>query len=177
MVSGEPPLQAPNLVSSSHPLNFPPQIYIKPILSLPPSPVQSYTTNFPNLVYPIAPLSHKMPAYSTRSVTRHHPYRKKGFAAPSTDHPPLDNIYPSPLSEMSKISGQKRMAVSKIYDLFPLPSKKFATIGSYEDRMMLAGQSLSALRESPPVPTTPIFHTAPLVTHSSFAEIFPYCQN
>jgi len=180
MVSGEPPLPPSYPVPSSHPSNFPPQIYIKPILSLPPSPVHPYTSNVPNLVYPTAPLPHKMPTYSTRSVTRHHLYHKKGLAATSTDHPDqpsLDNIYPSPLSEISKTSGQKQMAVSEISDLFPLPSKKFASVGSYEDQMMKAAQSLSALMESPPAPTTPIFHTSPLVTHSTFAESSPTARN
>jgi hypothetical protein len=65
------------------------------------------------------------------------------------------------------------MAVSEISDLFPIPSKKIAIGSSQEDRMLLAAHSLSSLRESPPAPTTPIFPTTPLVTHSSFAKSSP----
>jgi hypothetical protein len=73
------------------------------------------------------------------------------------------------------------MAVSEVFDLFPIPSKKLATSSSYQDRMLLAAHSLSALRNSPPAPTTPIFPTASLVkdfvlfsvVHSSFAESSP----
>lgn len=168
------PLQAPNLPSSSPPINLPHQIYTNPIISLPPSPVQPYTTNSPHLVYPTLP--HKLPSYSTRSVTRHHPYHKQGSAATSKDHPPFEDTYPSPLSELSKTSGQKWMAVSKISDLFPVPFKKIATGSSQEDRMLLAAHSLSSLRESSPAPTTPVLPTTPLVTHSSFAESSPLAR-
>jgi hypothetical protein len=73
------------------------------------------------------------------------------------------------------------MAVSEVADLFPIPSKKLATSSSYQDRMLLAAHSLSALRNSPPAPTTPIFTAAPpvkefvpfSVAHSSYAESSP----
>jgi len=64
-------------------------------------------------------------------------------------------VYPSPLSELSKVSGQKRVAVSDISDLFPKPSKKLNMPNTTQDRMTLAAQSLSALKNSPAAPTTP----------------------
>jgi hypothetical protein len=77
---------------------------------------------------------------------------------------------------LSKTSGQKWMAISEICDLFHVPSKNIATGSSQEDRMLLAAHSLSSLRKSPPAPTTPVFLTAPLVTHSSFAESSPLAR-
>jgi len=179
--SMDSPMHAPHPVSHSNPINAPPQIYTNPIISLPPSLVQPYTTNPPNLVYPTAPLTHKLSSHSSRSTTRHHPYQKKGHATTSKRKSQLEDTYPSPLSELSKTSGQKRMVVSEVSDLFPIPSKKLATSSSYQDRMLLAAHSLSALRNSPSAPTIPIFPTAPLVkdfvpffvTHYSYAESSP----
>lgn len=71
------PLHAPNPVSHTNPLAASPQIYTNPIISLPPSPVQIYTINPRNLVYPIAPLTHKLSSHSSRPTTRHHHYQKK----------------------------------------------------------------------------------------------------
>jgi hypothetical protein len=179
--SMDSPMHAPHPTSHSHPINTPSQIYTNPIISLPPSPVQPYTTNSPNLFYPTAPLTHKLSSHSSRSTTCHQPYQKKGNAATSKGKSQLEDTYPSTLSEFSKTSGQKRMVVLEVSDLFPIPSKKLATSSSYQDRMLLAAHSLSALRNSPPTPTTPVFPTAPLVkdfapfsvTHSSYAESSP----
>jgi hypothetical protein len=77
------PMHAPHPVSHSNPLNAPPHKYTNPIISLPPSPVQTYTTNPPNLVYPTAPLTHKLSSNSSWSTTRHHLYQKKGHATTS----------------------------------------------------------------------------------------------
>jgi hypothetical protein len=103
---------------------FKTHINTNPIISLPPSPVQIYTTNPTNLVYPTAPLTHKLSSHSSKSTTRHHPYQKKGHAATSKGKSQLEDTYPSPLSELSKTSGQKRMSISEVSNLFPIPSKK-----------------------------------------------------
>lgn len=115
------PLFAPQPVSLSQPKHNPPQIYTNPIISLPSSPVQPYTTLSPNPVYPMAPLPHKFSSPLSQSTTRHHPYQKKGHSATSKGKSQLDDTYPSPLFELSKIGGHKRMVVSEMFDLFPIP--------------------------------------------------------
>jgi hypothetical protein len=114
-------MHAPQPVSHPTPLHNPPQIYTNPIISRPSFSVPPHTTFSPHPVYPSEPLTHKFSSHSSRSITRHHPYQKKGHAAISKGKSQLDDTYPSPLSELIKTSGQKRMAVSKVADLFPTP--------------------------------------------------------
>jgi hypothetical protein len=93
-------------------------------------------------------------------------------------------VFPSPLSELSKVSGHKRVAVSDISDLVPNPSKKLNTPNTTKDRMLLAAHSLSALKNSPATPTTPFFlrvsgpaDLAPFtLAQSSVAESSPTTQ-
>jgi hypothetical protein len=73
--SMDSPMHAPHPVSHTNPIDASPHIYTNPIISLPSSLVQLYTTNPPNLVYPTAPLTHKLSFHSSRSTTRHHPYQ------------------------------------------------------------------------------------------------------
>jgi len=90
-------------------------------------------------------------------------------------------VYPSPFSKLSKVSGQKRVVVSDVSELFTNPSKKLATSSSFQDRMMFAAHSLSALKNSPPAPNTPFLlrvsgpsNLAPFtMTHSSYAKSSP----
>lgn len=63
---------------------------------------------------------------------------------------PDAGIYPSPLSELSTLSGHKRVAVTEVSDLFSPPLKRLSTPTRLRDRMFLAAQSLTALRNSPP---------------------------
>jgi hypothetical protein len=78
-------------------------------------------------------------------------------------------VYPSLLSELSKVSGHKRVAVSDISDLFPTPSKKLNPPNTTQDRMILAAHSLSALKHSPAAPTTPF-----LLRVSGPADLAPF---
>jgi hypothetical protein len=172
------PMHAQHLVSHINPMNAPPQVYTNPIISMPPLPFQIYTTHPTNLAYPNAPTTHKLSSPSSRSTTRHHPYQRKGQASATREKSQIGDIYPSPLSELSKIIGLKRMAVS---ELFTNPSKKLATSSSFQDRMMFAAHSLSALKNSPPAPNTPILQKVSSakdlvpfsVTQSSYAESSP----
>jgi len=118
------PMHAQHLVSHINPMNVPPQVYTNPIISLPPLPFQIYTTHLTNLAYPNAPTTHKLSSPSSRSTTRHNPYQRKGQASATREKLQIEDIYSSPLSELSKIAGQKRMDV---FELFTNPSKKLAT--------------------------------------------------
>jgi hypothetical protein len=172
------PMHAQHLVSHINPMNAPPQVYTNPIISLPPLPFQIYITHPTNLAYPNALTTHKLSSPSSRSTTRHHPYQRKGQALATREKSQIEDIYSSPLSELSKITGLKRMAV---YELFTNLSKKLATFSSFQNRMMFTAHSLSALKNSPPAPNTPVLQKVSSakdlvpfsVTQSSYAESSP----
>jgi hypothetical protein len=67
----------------------------------------------------------------------------------------VTEVYPTPLSELRPMLGQKRVAVSEVSDLFSPPSKKLSSSHGIRDCMLLAAQSLSSLRNSPLAPVTP----------------------
>jgi hypothetical protein len=135
-----------------------PHIYTHPIVTLPPPPFQFYSSppsyNSPPVYSPTKPPPTKK-SPSPRLSTRHHPYLPKTQVSIVRGRAPVSEVYPSPLSELHTILGHKRVAVSEVSDLFSPPSKKLSNPHSLRDRMVLAAQSLSHLRNSPPTLVTP----------------------
>jgi hypothetical protein len=108
-----PPTHAFHPATTTHPIYAPPQIYTNPIISLPHSPFQicSSQPTYPSYLY--APISHHLPTRTFRSSTRHHPYRRKGYVSAVRGVSHTKEVYRSPLSELSQITGHKRVAVSE----------------------------------------------------------------
>jgi hypothetical protein len=172
------------------PMSSQPQVYTNPIISLPPSTVQPSPHPTPNpSAYKIPNIIKSSHSRPSRSSPRLHHFQRTTSA--SMDHgknivsvaQDLDGaaVYPSPFSELSKVSGYKRVVVSDISDLFPNPSKKLNMPNTTQDRMSLAAHSLSALKNSPTAPTTPFLlrvsgpsNLAPFtLAQSSVAESSP----
>jgi len=133
-------------------------LYTQPIVTLPPPPFQVHSSppsyNSPPVYSPTKPLPTKT-SPSPRQSARHHPYLPKTQVSVVRGRAPVAEVYPTPLSELCPMLGQKRVAVSEVSDLFFPPSKKQSSSLGIRDRMLLAAQSLSSLRNSPPAPVTP----------------------
>jgi hypothetical protein len=63
------------------------------------------------------------------------------------------------------------MVVSKVSELFSPSLKRFASPRSLQDRMILAAQSLTALKNSPPAPD--VLHTVGVASRS-FPQELPH---
>jgi hypothetical protein len=141
---------------TTQPIHAPPQIYTNPIISLPSSPFHIHSSQPSHTSYQTAPFLHPLPTRTLRSSTRHHPYERKSYVSASHGVSHSKEVYPSPFSELSQISGHKRVAVSEASELFSSPSKRLAPYSTIQDRMLLAAHSLTDMKNAPTAPPTPI---------------------
>jgi len=128
-------------------------IYTHPIVTLPPPHFQIHTGMSPHHTPPVysstASTHRKLHPSPAKGTTRYHPYLPKTSGFSKSGKSPTAENYPTSLSELSKITGQKCTSVSNISKLFPTPSKKLATYSTFQDRMLLVAHSLISLKNSP----------------------------